>query len=196
VVTGANAPYVVQWASPAWLQLCGFRPSGLDVLGRPLSCIQGRLTERRLLRKMAQCVRERRDATQPLRLINYDTHNLPFAHTIFLQYLPARDDRDGRCGAAFLATSTDVAIHPEAAERWRDEAILGGQPDTTDFWYDDFEDFSNGWAERVEGKLRSKPASPAKQPAVAGWASELDCAWAYGSTEQYQPTRRQPSSLF
>mmetsp|Transcript_34346 Transcript_34346/g.110872 ORF Transcript_34346/g.110872 Transcript_34346/m.110872 type:complete len:640 (+) Transcript_34346:30-1949(+) len=164
VVTSASAPYVVQWASSSWLKLCGFRPSGLDVIGRPLSCIQGELTDRRLLSIMAQCVRERRGTSHPLRMINYDTHNLPFAHSVQLRHLPARNDRDGRCGPAFLATSTEVMVHPEAAERWRDMALSGGPAEFTDFWYDDFEDFVTGWSERIEGR-QHRPPPPAKKHA-------------------------------
>ena len=152
VVTSATAPYVVEWASAGWLRLCGFRPSGLDILGRSLSCIQGPLTDHNGVRRMSRCIRERRDSRRPVRLINYDSAGVPFVHSVRFEYLPAKHGRDGCCGAAFRATSSDVLLHPKAAERWLEETENKSRQDSTDFWCDDFEEYMGEWAERIQGK--------------------------------------------
>ena len=40
VITHGHAPYHVVWASPAWLELCGFTAG--ELLGKTLQCIQVR----------------------------------------------------------------------------------------------------------------------------------------------------------
>jgi len=155
VITGATAPYVVHWASPGWLRLCGFRPSGLDVLGRSLAAIQGERTAPAATAKMMACVRKRRGTSSrsPINFVNYDTEGVPFSHSVSLEYLPAKYGRDGRCGAAFRASSTDVKLHPDGAARWVDETQNKTREATGDFWSDDVEEFWSTWAERAGAEL-------------------------------------------
>jgi len=148
VVTAAAPPYVVEWASPGWLQMCGFRPSGLDVLGRSLRCLQGDLTDTAAVGRLMRAVAERRDAPAA-RLVNYDVQRrVPFVHTVAVRFLPPGDDPQR--GAAFIATSSAVQLLLSGAERWSLEAErAAGEVAQDECWSDEFEDYWSGWGERV-----------------------------------------------
>jgi len=100
VVTHGYAPYNFVWASPAWIQLCGFSLS--ELAGKTLRCIQGPGTDHVEVRRMMDHVRNGRPVTVQ-RLINYDKHNVPFSH--MLSIVPVSSST----GAVFFrSTSTCV----------------------------------------------------------------------------------------
>jgi len=141
VVTGAVAPWAIEWASPEWLRLCGFRQSGLDVIGRTLRCIQGSLTSGPATARIMAAVCECRSNVSE-RLINYNTAREPFAHTVEIELL-----LDSR---AWRATSREIELTPSDAVRLlaedeRERRV--GHPDDT--WSEVFEEYRLSWSERI-----------------------------------------------
>jgi hypothetical protein len=100
VITHGYAPYIVVWASPAWLKLCGFNLN--EMTGASLRCIQGPGTDRIEVRRMMDHVRDGRPVTVE-RLINYDKHNVPYSH--MLSIVPFSSPTGG---VFFRASSTSV----------------------------------------------------------------------------------------
>jgi len=69
VLTSAEPPYAIMWASPGWLEVCGFTLP--EIVGTDLRCIQGPATDRIAIASLMDHVRRKRGCT--LRgLINYD----------------------------------------------------------------------------------------------------------------------------
>ena len=69
VLTSAEPPYAIMWASPGWLEVCGFTLP--EIVGTDLRCIQGPATDRIAIASLMAHVRRKRGCT--LRgLINYD----------------------------------------------------------------------------------------------------------------------------
>jgi len=79
VVTHVAAPYVVLWASPAWLQVCGFAPD--EIVGRSLQCIQGPATDVSQLMRLTEAARAH-IAIENIELINYSKQRQPFRHLL------------------------------------------------------------------------------------------------------------------
>jgi len=79
VLTGAVPPYGIMWASPAWLDVCGF--SLAEIVGRTLSCIQGPATDKHAIGGMMQLIKEKEGCTIH-GLVNYDKKRRPFKHTL------------------------------------------------------------------------------------------------------------------
>lgn len=146
VLTSAEPPYAIMWASPGWLEVCGFTLP--EIVGTDLRCIQGPATDRIAIASLMDHVRRKRGCT--LRgLINYDKKRRPFKHT--LSIVPVSSSRaNGASNEAaalpgaeismFRAESTDVSLscggvfEPESAAD-------PSEQDTDDVWGDDFEDF-------------------------------------------------------
>ena len=69
VLTSAEAPYGIMWASPGWLAVCGF--SLAEIMGADLGCIQGPATDRGAVSTLMAAVRQKRGCTIQ-GLVNYD----------------------------------------------------------------------------------------------------------------------------
>mmetsp|Transcript_25264 Transcript_25264/g.55226 ORF Transcript_25264/g.55226 Transcript_25264/m.55226 type:complete len:357 (+) Transcript_25264:182-1252(+) len=129
VITEAEAPYHVVFASEAWLSLCGF--SACEIAGRAgLSCIQGPGTNRLALAKLMAHVRKQ-EPLFSLPLINYDKNQNPFSHELTIVPLQAPD------GTAYLK-ATSASVYRREAERSEEDE---DDQAATNCWGDTFEDF-------------------------------------------------------
>ena len=102
VITCAEPPYAVHWASAAWLDVCGF--SMAEIAGDNLRCIQGPGTDRAAIKRLMEAVRKR-DEFSIASLINYDKKKRPFRHSLTVRPFAASDTV-----TMFIAESTDVAL--------------------------------------------------------------------------------------
>lgn len=101
VVTEAQPPYAVLWASRAWLQLCGV--TSAELTGQPLHAIQGPATDSVVVNQLMSAVREKRSCNG-VQLVNYHKSGAPFRHTLSIERLKTP------CGLRYLrATSTNVS---------------------------------------------------------------------------------------
>ena len=107
VLTSATPPYAIMWASPSWLDVCGF--SMAEIMGNNLSCIQGPGTDGVAIASLMQFVKRRQGCT--IRgLINYDKKKRPFKHTLTVYPVKsgAKSARAERALDAASATSADA----------------------------------------------------------------------------------------
>jgi hypothetical protein len=128
VVTHGYAPYGVVWASPAWLELCGF--SLKELTGNTLRCIQGPGTDYVEIRKMMEHIRHFQPVTVQ-RLINYDKQNLPFSQRLTI--VPVTSPT----GAIFFRATSTCVCRLGAPTRSL------GEPRSDTCWADELEDFLN-----------------------------------------------------
>jgi PAS domain S-box-containing protein len=114
VITEATPPYRALSVSPGWQQLCGY--SHDDVLGRPLTLIQGPGTEPDALRALMRAVGMQMLVS--VRLTNYTKSGVPFVHQLSCE--PLRDPSgETRC---FQATSL-VLQAPGETQRDDDDFV-------------------------------------------------------------------------
>jgi len=104
VLTAATPPYAVLWASPGWLDVCGF--SLPEILGTNLGCIQGPATDRTAIKKLMSAVKSNSCCTLH-GLINYDKRRRPFRHTLTVKPIAAN--------GAPIADHGDEAVAESAA---------------------------------------------------------------------------------
>jgi len=83
VITSAVEPYLLVWASQAWLDLCGFKES--EVLGKTLDIIQGPLTSRSSITKLMDAIRAGETTEVPM--INHTRSGAPFSHLLRVEPL-------------------------------------------------------------------------------------------------------------
>ena len=120
VLTQAEPPYAILWASPLWLDVCGFTMP--DIVGSDFRCIQGPATDRVAIKKLMAAVQQKQRSTIP-GLVNYDKRKRPFMHT--LTVFPVAGDLSSQRAAPvgrhvdtpapadismFRAESTDVSL--------------------------------------------------------------------------------------
>jgi hypothetical protein len=137
VLTQAQPPYAILWASTPWLDLCRFRAD--EIVGGDFKCIQGPATDRGAIKLMMERVQLKQAVTLP-GLINYDKHRRPFRHTLAI--LPERDS-DGQLDEvrSFRAVSTNVCrssggvfIAEGSADMEADEMDEQDELDLLDLW--------------------------------------------------------------
>ena len=137
VVTSAEPPYAILWASAAWLDLCQFVPA--EVLGSDLQCIQGPATSRDLVDELMHHVRAR-ESCNIKGLVNYDKERRPFRHTLQVDYLPQQ-----ACGAqaVFRATSTNVTLQTSAshAASERGSEVSDHNSEPQQMWTEELEQY-------------------------------------------------------
>lgn len=104
VVTHAYPPYPIQWASDAWMQVCGFRLC--DVVGRDLKLIQGTGTDRVAIGQMMGAV-QRKEPIDNLQLVNYNKCRQPFRHTVKVEPIYADVPPDGEYSEDLSADPDD-----------------------------------------------------------------------------------------
>lgn len=91
VLTTARPPYHIAWASDAWLNLCCF--SSEEIVGRQsLSIIQGGRTDPWAVSRLMDAVKSEQPTAQPVTLVNYDKHGLPFRHSVSIEPVTAADE--------------------------------------------------------------------------------------------------------
>ncbi len=82
VLTRAQPPYAIVWASEGWLGVCGY--SAAEVLGRDLKLVQGPGTDRQALGRLMAAVRAQ-VGVEGIPLVNYDKHGQPFQHLLSVE---------------------------------------------------------------------------------------------------------------
>jgi len=141
VVTSASAPFVVLWASSAWLKLCGFSPSGLSILGRTLRHMQGPETNTKTVNRLMRAVHARQPL-HGLKLINYSASGHPFSHTVSIEpVLSCEQGFSGR-GRFFRARSQNVISLCDSSIHEGERQHLDD-----DFWGEELEDFMHAWSQ-------------------------------------------------
>lgn len=79
VLTQASPPYAIMWASPHWLNVCGFTMP--EIVGGTLRCIQGPATDKGAIGCLMTTVQNKQRCSIP-NLVNYDKSRRPFMHTL------------------------------------------------------------------------------------------------------------------
>ena len=100
IITAAEAPYHIVWASEAWLSLCEFTNG--QVLGQTLEDIQGRLTDRAALASLMGAIKA--GTALQFQMVNTLPSGKTFSHAVRVE--PLRDS-DGRV-QCFQATSSNI----------------------------------------------------------------------------------------
>jgi len=79
ILFSARAPYEIVWASPAWLEMCGY--SAEHIIGRSIRTLRGPGTNKSTILRIFESVQSCTPISE-LRLVNYDQHRRPFSHTV------------------------------------------------------------------------------------------------------------------
>jgi len=150
VLTSAEAPFAICWASPGWLDVCGF--SLAEIMGGHLGCIQGPATDRIAIGQLMDAAR-RKKSFKISGLVNYDKKRRPFRHTLTIQPISASEANlsrgGGHCAGGedapmyFRAESTNVALscggifEQGTANQQPDDALC----EETLVWGEEYEEF-------------------------------------------------------
>lgn len=103
VLTRAQAPYPIVWASEGWLDVCGY--STAETIGMTMKLIQGPGTDRKAIGRLMEAVRAQ-TAVEDIPLINYDKRGQPFQHLLSVQ--PVFEQGLHAPPTLYRATSTDT----------------------------------------------------------------------------------------
>lgn len=184
VVTRAEPPYGILWASSPWLHLCGFVAA--EVLGLDLQCIQGPSTSRPLINRLMHHVRARQSCTTN-GLVNYDKERNPFCHSLHVDYLPPV--AWGSQQAVFRATSTHVTRPGSSRASYAtpmatpcedsDGESSQAEEDSSDpgqIWGCEFEGYSDMMEQFGQRCVRPQSVSPGIGDGSYGM-SEQHCMW-------------------
>ena len=100
VLFAGEPPYLIVDVNDAWLQTCGF--SRVEIIGKPMTMIQGPATERNLIRDLLLAVKRRQPHYSTV-LTNYTKGGEVFKNTLEISLVGAAD---GLASEHFLARST------------------------------------------------------------------------------------------
>jgi len=163
VVTQAEPPYSVLWASPEWLLLCNF--SAVEILGCTLKCIQGPQTSREALGALMAAVRNG-ECVRNIALVNYDAHGRAFQHVVDVETVKSRRG----AVAAFVASSRQVQL--------QDRSLVRREP--LDALCAVASNCVGGVGDGFDGEvLLDEPAAPPEQD-VDVWDEQVEsllCSW-------------------
>jgi len=104
VITSKDEPFVIVWASEAWLQLCGY--SRKEVIGRTLDVIEGPQTSEAAYEQLLSVMRAGQAVTLPM--VNHTRAGHAFSHMLRVE--PLCDTSGAR--QCYQVTSADVELHP------------------------------------------------------------------------------------
>lgn len=118
VITEVEPPYRVLSVSSGWQRLCGY--SRDEVLGKPLSIMQGPRTEKDAIGALMRAVRAQMPAS--VRLTNYTKEGAPFVHQLSCE--PLRDPAgETRCWQA-----TSLVLQAPGDAEAEVDPIVGSMP--------------------------------------------------------------------
>ena len=159
VLTRAQAPYPIVWASEGWLDVCGY--SAAETIGMTLKLIQGPGTDRKAIGRLMEAVRAQ-TAVEDIPLINYDKRGQPFQHLLSVQpvfekglHAPptlyratSTDTRSLSCGCP-LGAQAKCGAHLHRAATVANEAptTASDGPKTVEdqFWAEELEQHGHAW---------------------------------------------------
>lgn len=159
VLTRAQAPYPIVWASEGWLDVCGY--SAAETIGMTLKLIQGPGTDRKAIGRLMEAVRAQ-TAVEDIPLINYDKRGQPFQHLLSVQpvfekglHAPptlyratSTDTRSLSCGCP-LGAPAKCGAHLHRAATVANEAptTASDGPKTVEdqFWAEELEQHGHAW---------------------------------------------------
>ena len=159
VLTRAQAPYPIVWASEGWLDVCGY--SCAEIIGMTLKLIQGPGTDRKAIGRLMEAVRAQ-TAVEDIPLINYDKRGQPFQHLLSVQPVfeqgaqapptlyraTSTDTRSLSCGCP-LGAPAKCGAHLHRAITVANESPMtaSGGPKTVEdlFWAEELEQHGHAW---------------------------------------------------
>lgn len=188
VLTRAQAPYPIVWASEGWLDVCGY--SAAETIGMTLKLIQGPGTDRKAIGRLMEAVRAQ-TAVEDIPLINYDKRGQPFQHLLSVQpvfekglHAPptlyratSTDTRSLSCGCP-LGAPAKCGAHLHRAATVANEAptTASDGPKTVEdqFWAEELEQHGHAWKDVADDLMLADLALLALERRVAkisAWAS-------------------------
>jgi len=160
VITSKDEPFVIVWASEAWLQLCGY--SRKEVIGRTLDVIEGPQTSEAAYEQLLSVMRAGQAVTLPM--VNHTRAGHAFSHMLRVE--PLCDTSGAR--QCYQVTSADVEFLP-AASTAAEGATSGGLPSPFRDLFDEQDIKINEMLDLFDvGDPRASP--PANPDAASGMA--------------------------